>query len=273
MNRRRFVILLLVVLGILSFAFFHESEPRYQGRTLTEWIAYSQEMNPGAQITSGWVKEGEDGPWLSPQWQKSSHAVKQMAPDAIPLLLKWVQVNPSPIENKLAGWLEKIPGLHFHFSSLEAQSRAFQGFCLLRNAAKPAWPKLIALTYDKDPERRWWALNCLVYSRPDKETLEPVLRRLIHDAGTNVHFNVQYFAAWAFHDGYSQDAEAAGVYKMFPKLKNVGQLTSVHNQPAPSQINETPPPHQHRGCRDCARRVGLRHLPRQRTALSGADAL
>jgi hypothetical protein len=212
MNRTRLI--LVLVLGFLSFFLFHNREPRYQGRTLTEWIAYAEEMNPGAQITSEWYKEGKDA-WLSPQWQAASHAVKQMAPDAIPLLLKWARVKPSPIENKLAGWSEKLPGLHFHFSSLEAQSRAFQGFCLLRSDAKPAWPKLIALTCDPDPERRYWAFNCLVYSRPDKETLEPVLLRLIHDPDTNI----QYFAAWAFHDGYSQDAEKAGVYKMFPGLK------------------------------------------------------
>lgn len=215
-KRRRLIIALVagVILGCLSGVFFREREPRYQGRTLTEWIEYSENDPNGYQVTSEWIRDGKLG-GAAAHSQAASHALKQMASEAIPLLLKWVQVKPSPIESTVAGWLEKVPGLHPQFHSLVAQGKAFDGFYMLGNDGRPAWPKLIALTYDKDPERRYWAFNCLVYSRPDKETLEPVLLRLIHDPD----YTIRQFAAWAFHDGYPEDAEKAGVYKVFPSLK------------------------------------------------------
>lgn len=204
-------VVVVLFCGLAASIYLRLREPRYEGRTLTEWVysdrsAFFQEPYPYAFH-----------PETDPVWEAAGHAVKQMAPDAIPLLLKWVQAEDSPLKSKVNDWLYKIPYIHakikdeddYHFL-------ACRGFWLLGSEAKPAWPILIRWTDPTDPDRarRHWALRCLVQSRPDKETLLPVLLRLIHDPDQSLKEN----ASRTLHYLYPRDAEPAGVYKMFPDL-------------------------------------------------------
>src|SRR5581483_5885513 len=166
MKRLRLIVLVLVlVLGCLAIACFRAREPRYQGRTLSEWIESTRHCSE-----------------TEPQWQNASHAVKQMASNAIPILLDWVRSEDSPQKAKDIYWINENAPFHFHVRrASERRDAASTGFSLLGSDAKPAWPALVDLTFSRIPELRYDAFWCLVFSEADNATLLPVLTRLVHD--------------------------------------------------------------------------------------------
>jgi hypothetical protein len=216
MNRPRFIRIVLVVvlvLGCLSLSIFRAREPRYQGRTLSEWIKDAPEP-PGSVMTP---RDKTKSVESDVAWQASSNAVKQIGSNAVPFLLNWVRGSLSPQRERLSNWLDDHPALHFKVkSAAECYRSALFGFDVLGSDAKPAWPALIQWTCSSDNDLRYVAFTCLSKSRPDKETLLPVLLRLIHDP----NLTIQQAASRVFHNRYAKDAETAGVYNIFPELKN-----------------------------------------------------
>ena len=210
----RIVLVVVLVLGCLSFAIFRAREPRYQGRTLSEWI------KEGRAANEKYLKNPKNDrmhPETDPAWQAASHAVKRCGPDTIPFLLKLAQANDSSSKTKLSYWLNQHLSSHLPIEpAWNRNLTAMSGFWMLGSESKPAWPVLIQWTYDADWERRYVAFECLAESRPDKGTFLPVLLRSIHDP----HPRIQEDASYILHYLYPLDAEAAGIYKMFPKLKN-----------------------------------------------------
>src|SRR5581483_11246283 len=205
MKRIRLIVMVVVVMviGVLAIACFRAREPRYQGRTLWEWIENSYSAyckfikKPGADRSH---------PESDPDYLAASRAVQQMGPDAIPFLLRWVQAKDPPLKLKLIYWLDEHPSLHFKFrSDHDRNFVAVLGFSLLGNKAKPAWPFLVKLTYAPDADLRSRACGCLAGSKADKETLLPVFLRLIHDPDQRVRI----WTANDFRYRYPQDAEAA----------------------------------------------------------------
>jgi|SRR5581483_857434 len=202
MKRIRLIVMVVVVMviGVVAIACFRAREPRYQGRTLWEWIqaeGYSEQDNAGTR--------------------KARHAIKQMAPDAIPVFLKWAQAKDTPFKLKMMIWSSRYPVLHLNpYLAEEYHIMALHGFKVLGSDAKPAWPVLIQWTSAPDADRRVMGLGCLAESKPDKETLLPVLLRLIHDPDKRV----QSYSAYILHYNFTQDAEASGVYKLFPEMTN-----------------------------------------------------
>ncbi len=211
MRRRRYIIALslcaLVIIGWLVFAFPRAREPRYRGRTLTEWIGDTL-REPTSNVTN------------SPAWQKSSEAAKHMAPEAVPWLLKLIQARDSRLKQQVAGLFDYVPIVHIHITrAYETVKIAEQGFALLGEDAKPAWPELIRLTESPDVNIRAHAFECLCESRIDKQALMPVLIRFLRDP----YPSLQHYAAIYFVVRCPQEAEAAGVYKKFPWLKDAGK--------------------------------------------------
>jgi hypothetical protein len=217
MNRLRLISIMvaLIVLGALSLAIFRAREPHYQGRTLTEWI------EDGKWADVEFMTNPEAGyyyPESDPKCQAARYAVKQMAHSAIPFLLRWSQAKDSRLKEKLIDWMEEHPAVNFKIKpAYEYNKMAFVGFWLLENEGKSAWPTLIQWTYLADSERRFSAFACLANRKTDEETLKPVLLRLIHDPIKRI----QYDASFRFQFLYPQDAEAAGVYTMFPQFKGL----------------------------------------------------
>ncbi len=216
------VLVLAVVLGCLAALILSSREPRYQGRTLSAWI---EDARPG--FYSSRLRK------TNLVWQDSRRAAKQMAPDAIPFLLKWVQAKDSPEKTKLRLWLLQHPFLHLRITDDDQRhKRAMIGFWLLEGEGKPAWPVLIQWTEAADPERRFWAFDCLIESQADKETILPVLARLSRDPDTLIHD----YAARQFRRRYPLEAAAAGVYnppphlQMFSSSLNVRTIRPVTNQ-------------------------------------------
>ncbi len=218
------VLVVVLVLGCMSLAIFRAREPRYQGRTLSEWIS-----DGAGALGTFRAKPNADRfhPETDPDWQVASHAVKQMAPDAIPFLLRWVEAKDPPLKVTVIDWLNHH--LSFHMSARSASGDhdvAQLGFWLLGSESKPAWPVLINWTHSTEPDRRLLAFVCLTASKPDQETLMPVLLRMIHDPNKEVQFTASQVCVYM----NPQAAEASGVYKMFPVLKKPPTY-----QPAPIQ--------------------------------------
>src|ERR1700722_1364899 len=140
MKRIRIIVMVVavMVIGVVAIAIFRDREPRYQERTLTEWIEYDIK------------KRASD-----PEHQAAERAVKQMAPDAIPWLLRWAEKHDSSLKLKVIDFLNKHPAIHLHLKpAFEYYLIAFDGFQLLGSEAKPAWPMLIQWTSSPDKNRQ-----------------------------------------------------------------------------------------------------------------------
>jgi hypothetical protein len=214
MKRIRLAIVLaaVVIMGSLAFVASRPREPRYEGRTLTEWIGdalNAQVRNvgsPASNLTN------------DPTWLSANRAVKQMAPEAVPWLLRLLQVKDSSLKRNVARWLDDYPRLRLRLhirADYDDVLVAVQGLSLLGDDAKAAWPVVLQLAQSPDSSMRLRALWCLGESKLDKQTLMPVLLRLLRDRDSTV----QYMTAIYLNTHYPQEAEAAGVYKMFPQLK------------------------------------------------------
>ncbi|HZQ47646.1 MAG TPA: hypothetical protein VFC07_11570 [Verrucomicrobiae bacterium] len=124
MKRIRFIVIVVavIVIGGVAIATFRAREPRYQGRTLTEWI----EMVMGPDCTQ--IK-----------YNSAKYAVKQMAPGDIPLLLEWAHAKDPSFKNRIGSWLALHTSIHFKIHTVEDYNMmALFGFELLESEAKPA---------------------------------------------------------------------------------------------------------------------------------------
>lgn len=227
MKRIRFTIIMIatMVLGFVTIAIFRSREPRYQGRTLTQWLEAGEiaSVQIYSRSSRGQTVEGT----VAPAWQEASNAVRQMAPDTVPLLVKWFQAEDSAIKVKLADWLRQHPSMHFQIASAESRrGLAMVGFRLLGSEARPAWPALVKLTDAPDTKLRILALRSLYDSNADPEILLPVLLHLIHDP----QFGLQVTAANLLHQRFPEEAEATDIYERFPNLKHISTERSITNQ-------------------------------------------
>ncbi len=211
------VLVLVVVLGCLSLAIFRAREPRYQGRTLSEWIEEGEKASGKySMLISSYPQGGPDlhGLEADPDWQRASHAVKHIGYAAVPFLLKWLQADDPPIKKRLIDWLKLHPSLHLRIKSADDyRAKAGVGLWLIGNPRKAGWPGMFFPT-GTIRERRVGVLILLMQSEPDKETFVPLLLALIHDEDESV----RQVAAYKFNNLYPKEAEAAGLYKIFPHL-------------------------------------------------------
>ena len=216
----------------MAFAVHHNTEPVYQNRTLAAWLrddlaASSRQITFSSAIGNRW-EVSESNTTLN----ATAEAMKHIGPDAIPFLVEWSQADDSPIRAKVVNWLNALKYVHIQVDSAgDRHAMAHLGFTLLGNNAKPAWPALIRLTSTRNSEHRYWAFYCLLACQPDRETLRPVVARLIHDPDTTL----QFFAAHVFHDRFPEEAGAAGVYKILPFLKENPTNSPATNNSAPSK--------------------------------------
>ena len=213
MKRIRLIVIVVavIVLGVVAFAIFRAREPRYQGRTLSEWIEDGEKTSDKFSRYAGSTAKKLEA---DPDWQRASHAVKQIGYDAVPFVLKWFQADDSPIQKRLIDWLKLHPSLHFQIKSADDyHAKASVGLWLIGNPRKVGWPGML-WGRGTVRQRRALALIQLMQSEPDKETFVPLLLAMIHDEDEGV----QQVAANAFNNLYPKEAEAAGVYKMFPHL-------------------------------------------------------
>jgi len=99
MKKRRVI---MVVVGCLVLAAaaallgLREREPRYNGRTLSEWLA---RYNPAWDRDDGGRTTSEN----------AAEAVKHIGTNALPWLVRWIRYEPRPWEVKLHFLTRKLP--------------------------------------------------------------------------------------------------------------------------------------------------------------------
>src|SRR5882762_10048795 len=91
------LLFVLFVLGVGGFSlrFLTSHEPVYQSRKLTEWLAdfgYSSDSHSEAEVARN---------------KRAEQAVRQIGVEAIPLLLKQLQLKHSPFKTKVITWVNK----------------------------------------------------------------------------------------------------------------------------------------------------------------------
>src|SRR5438045_2270691 len=96
MKRRRVVMILagMVVAGVMvALVWPSEKEPEYGGKKLSEWL-----NRPLTAPVVGMQPSSE-----------CRHAVRQMGTNAIPVLLVWLQREPSPWRGRLTDVAFRLP--------------------------------------------------------------------------------------------------------------------------------------------------------------------
>jgi hypothetical protein len=190
MTRRRVIIFSLAVLvtAVVIVYLCIPKEPRYQGRTLSQWVndgetAFNVELRAKLPI-GGYPTPPSANELLAgnPKWQAATNAVQHIGTNAIPWLIKWSFAKDSKLKVALAAWLQRHPAFHLQLSSNRAlnDTGAF-GLAMLGGQAESAWPLVVQRTFDKDVKVRETALNCLIDGEAPKELLLPVFQRLTSD--------------------------------------------------------------------------------------------
>jgi hypothetical protein len=169
-------------------------EPTYQGRTLSQWISvyFSGYSGDSPHAT---LEEGE----------AAEQAIRAMGTNTFSTLIAWLS--------------EDRP-------SIGKRSTALQVFQILGEQGKPAAPVLIELTKNPDKEIRYYALDCLLAVKPEKEVLAPTLVPLVHDPDKNIGF----IAAENLVDLDVDAAEKAGVFDVFPQFNSLLETNKIENK-------------------------------------------
>ena len=235
MIRRWLIVIGVVFVVIVALVILISSgrgEPRYQGRALSDWIE-------DARIAEWKSSNGH----LDPKWQAASNAVYHIGINALPTLVKWAFAKDS---KPMAAFVERV-GSHVNLGrwfrdAAVWQTVAVKGFELLGDKVESAWPMIVQHTYSQDAKERWLALNWLdsacvqvFVTRADGRRvlktnafLLPTAVRLLKDPD----LNVRHSAALILVQEYPKEAEAAGVFKIFPNIKTLDPIDPVTNWPA-----------------------------------------
>jgi len=168
---------ILLMGGMFGYQTALTKEPRYQGRTLTQWLA----DRPKAQ-----------NPFLtrpSPLTPEARRAVMAIGTNAVPTLLEMVQAKDSGLMTWVNSQLnrQRIIGLRFR-SAAEQRAMAFAGFEVLGGAAEAAAPSLASLLKKPDVAVRYTALESLRRVTSDRSLLIPLLLEACRDSSPEVRF-------------------------------------------------------------------------------------
>jgi hypothetical protein len=167
MKRFRIVLVAVVVLLFVGWIALYRArsrEPRYQNRTLTQWLEAYQHAFVGS-------KSDTNAPAML---ATSADAVKQIGTNAIPVLLKMIRTHDSSLAHTTILLLRKQSLIHLTWrTDSECQSQACLGFRLLGLSGKPAVGELtdLALTAP-DPAARASAARALNSIVPEVDRLD-----------------------------------------------------------------------------------------------------
>jgi HEAT repeat len=176
MRKRRKLILLFLGCGIaaiLLFTLSREREPRYQEKSLSEWISILEHGDPAAAT-------GQDVNAIS--YQEAESGIRNIGTQALPFLIKWVQYEEKPWRSRLETLCDKLPDRFARRLNgwvaghgYERQQGAFSALYVLGPEAAPAIPTLIRLVQTQ-PLTIQYSLTVLAAIGGDG--LTPVLRIL-----------------------------------------------------------------------------------------------
>jgi hypothetical protein len=196
MKRLRIVILVTVlVAGCVTLHLFHAREPRYQDRTLSQWLQVYERATDS-----------------QPEKETAVRAIKQIGSNAFPFLLKELACDDTPLEFRVKFWLRRHSLISVDFiEPQEHWRRGLECFQILKADAMGAVPGLVKLTKGDDGMARYNAWLALTRIDPKREVMLPVLLQLIHDPHTGIHLAAVEDLIFR----YPEEAEKAGVGKEF----------------------------------------------------------
>ena len=150
---------LALLIAILALS--HDKEPRYHGKSLSQWlVAYEK---PTAKLRATY-----------PMQPEAINAVHQIGTNAIPWVIRWMRMDRNPAKTKLRAVFEKLPPIISDSSTINswlADHREFPlvWFEMLRRDAAPAIPELVRVINDPSCSKRTRevALNALTFIGQD----------------------------------------------------------------------------------------------------------
>jgi hypothetical protein len=205
MKRVRIIVIAVFVLlgGGLSVCLHQTREPRYQGRTLTEWLKLA-----GA------------APDYSVTVREATNAVKRIGTNAIPFLLKKISTRDSRFKRRLMALIDRQSIFHFHLTDEDEEVwLGATGFFILGKDAVSAVPALGELAKSPDPGVSGIAFMCIEQMDPDKEIYLPVLLGLLSHSTKTLEMYARPRAAEILIYRFPEEVEKAGVYKIYPRMK------------------------------------------------------
>jgi hypothetical protein len=200
------IIVGVLLIGAIVVSYALNREPRYEGRTLTEWL---RDFNQPKHRS---VTE----PDAATQIQAAKTAVRKIGVRAIPVLLKKLTAHDTTLERRLKSWANSLPLIKFHFTDPDAERHlAMMGFAALGREAVGAGPELAKIAQHPNPITWRYVLTILDEIGLQPEVTLPILLPALKDPDADVRATA---ATWLAHR-YPEAAERAGVYQMFPALK------------------------------------------------------
>ncbi len=226
MKRLRVIAIVVAVLlaGCLVIYFATPKEPSYQGRTLTQWFWKFNRLRGDVAAYDTTLP-----PHLE-EFKSSERAIRAIGTNAIPTLLAWVRdAKSTPIRERLNLLLERQTLIRFRFRlPVEKLWMAEECFDLLGTNALPAVPALVQLLQSPKMYQRQNAIDALSNITHDRTVMLPLLLPLLHSSDEDVRFR----AAFCLREKFPDEAEKAGVYEMFPRLKPSTTNSVPANPPA-----------------------------------------
>jgi len=212
-RRRRITILLAVLLfGAVTVYFVRPHEPRFEGRSLSQWIT--------AADNTYFVFRRQN--LTNAEYLAALHAVKSIGTNAVPTLLGWARAKDSGLKHNVLCWLHENTTVCDGFlDDVDKHSLAKLGFQLLGEDASVAAPALLQLTREGDARVCINALFCLYFIEPDKESFLPVVTELTHNANPSIQAPAAMMLAICF----PEELHRPGVSETDPRMRGARRVT------------------------------------------------
>jgi hypothetical protein len=175
-------IVLVAIAGAIAWQILRTREPSYQGRSLGSWLtAYY----PVTQKTSATERARK-----AEEMRKAHEAVRQIGTDALPTLLRMLQVRDSALKVKFMNLAQRQHLIRIRYVPAEfLNNAAASGFPVLGQRAKNAVPALIELANRNiSPASRLGAISALGSIGPPAKEAVPLLL----PSATNTDIWVRY---------------------------------------------------------------------------------
>jgi len=152
-------------------------EPSWRGYPLSEWLDAYDSHNR--------FDEG-DGRRSSFSDEEIERALKEMQPEALPILLKWLRQEQGGFESDLGRWLNQLPYVEVPSGQVDYQDLAVTGFMAYGPDARPVLPELLKLSHSPDPDLRMLAYESAFFTQPGEADFLPLVQRAMQEKSPGV---------------------------------------------------------------------------------------
>ena len=163
------IISLLVIVGVVC-VLVKDSEPSYNGKTLTQWLVDIQKLGINDRA----------------KYNECRDAIYTIGTNAIPSLIRMVDRTDSPLKVKAVQflgpkWSDKLKIRKADYY----RSKATFGFSALREKSAPSVPALIVLLHSRKRDVQAAAAECLSDIGPEAGSATADLVDLLHHSNAN----------------------------------------------------------------------------------------